>query len=452
MIAHWDSIRDVPAGLGEPGGINGQVQYNNSGFFGGASGFVNDDATGFVGVGTETPYYPLHIQSNSEGIFSASIDNFAEAGWGLGIWIADTSSFHSAIEIYNGGIMNFVVRNSGKVGIGVDPTCKLDVAGKTKTNDFQMTNGASNGFVLQSDASGNASWVNPTTISDGDWTIDGDNMYSGVSGNVGIGTTTPNRMLTISGTTPELQFADTDTITRWHIGQNSGSFNITETGVLNRMTFRPGGNVGIGIDTPTEKLDVVGNGSFTGRVSGADAVDDDEFVTKGQITYEVGDFAQGGVVFWVDETGQHGLVCAKEDQSSGVRWYAGTYGVTRATGDGPFSGELNTAIIISSQVSIGDDGNDYAAQICNDLQITEGGKTYGDWYLPSKEELDLMFQNKATIDATATSNGGSAFASAVYWSSTEDSSNNAWYQHLNLGNQISNNKIFTVRVRAVRAF
>lgn len=40
-------------------------------------------------------------------------------------------------------------------------------------------------------------------------------------------------------------------------------------------------------------------------------------------TYKVGDFAQGGIVFWVDETGQHGLVCAKEDQDggSGLQWY-----------------------------------------------------------------------------------------------------------------------------------
>ncbi|MCF8235703.1 MAG: hypothetical protein K9G67_03375 [Bacteroidales bacterium] len=130
-------------------------------------------------------------------------------------------------------------------------------------------------------------------------------------------------------------------------------------------------------------------------------------------TYSVGDFAQGGIVFWVSETGQHGLVCAKEDQSTGVRWYAGTYGFTRATGNGPFSGELNTSIIISSQVSIGDDGSNYAAQICNDLQVTEGGKTYGDWYLPSKGELNLMYQNKATIAATAGTNGGSGFASVI---------------------------------------
>ena len=114
-------------------------------------------------------------------------------------------------------------------------------------------------------------------------------------------------------------------------------------------------------------------------------------------TYSVGDFAQGGIVFWVDETGQHGLVAAKEDQSTGVRWYAGTYGNTQAKGDGPFSGEANTSIIIAAQVAIGDDGSTYAARICNELQVTEGGKTYGDWYLPSKEELNLMYQNKIKI-------------------------------------------------------
>lgn len=174
--------------------------------------------------------------------------------------------------------------------------------------------------------------------------------------------------------------------------------------------------------------------------------------SSGATTYSVGDFAHGGIVFWVDETGQHGLVCAKEDQSTGVRWYAGTTGVTRATGDGPFSGELNTSIIISSQVSIGDDGSNYAAQICNDLQITEGGKTYGDWYLPSKEELNLMYQNKATIDATAGANGGSGFAGANYWSSTESTNLYAWYQSFVSGYQYGRGKYFEYRVRAVRAF
>lgn len=176
-----------------------------------------------------------------------------------------------------------------------------------------------------------------------------------------------------------------------------------------------------------------------------------ETVTGG--IYSVGDFAQGGIVFWVDETGQHGLVAAKEDQSTGVRWNAGTYGNTQAKGDGPFSGEANTSIIIAAQVAIGDDGSTYAARICNELQVTEGGKTYGDWYLPSKEELNLMYQNKATIDATAGVNGGSGFASAKYWSSTESINNIAWGQNFVNGAQSYDGKEdTTLRVRAVRAF
>jgi len=168
---------------------------------------------------------------------------------------------------------------------------------------------------------------------------------------------------------------------------------------------------------------------------------------------QIGDFAQGGIVFWVDETGQHGLVAAKVDQSTGVRWYAGTNGNTQAKGDGPYAGEANTSIIIAAQVAIGDDGSTYAARICNELQITEGGTTYGDWYLPSKKELDLMYQNRATINATAGANGGSGFVSGYYWSSTESSSNAAWSQNFSDGLQPDNrNKSFNFRVGAVRAF
>ena len=47
----------------------------------------------------------------------------------------------------------------GYVGIGTEtPDTLLTVNGKTKTTDFQMTNGATNGYVLTSDGSGNATW------------------------------------------------------------------------------------------------------------------------------------------------------------------------------------------------------------------------------------------------------------------------------------------------------
>jgi len=170
-------------------------------------------------------------------------------------------------------------------------------------------------------------------------------------------------------------------------------------------------------------------------------------VTK---TYQVGEFVHGGIVFWVDATGQNGLVCAKTDQYAGMRWYAGTSTNTVAYGDGPLSGEMNTAIIIANQ-GYGD-GSTYAARICMELQNTEGGKTYGDWYLPSIQELILMYQNKAVIDVTATANGGSAIATTYYWSSTEFNGDYAFLQDFSDGFQYISEKPYGYYVRAVRAF
>jgi len=71
-------------------------------------------------------------------------------------------------------------------------------------------------------------------------------------------------------------------------------------------------------------------------------------------------------------------------------------------------------------------------------------KNLGDgWRLPTKDELNLLYENKEKI-------GG--FANFYYWSSTEDGSNNAWRQDFNNGYQIPNYKNFTLYVRAVRAF
>jgi len=236
--------------------------------------------------------------------------------------------------------------------------------------------------------------------------------------------------------------------------------HIDSTGVVG-LGFVAGAHT-IDTDTHIDSTGVVGLGFVAGAhtvvtagtnttVTGAGTTASPYVVNaSGVTTYSVGDFAQGGIVFWVDETGQHGLVCAKEDQSTGVRWYAGANTSTMAKGDGPYSGELNTAIIIANQGN--GDGSTYAARICNELQITEGGKTYGNWYLPSIEELRLMNQNKATINTTAAANSGSNFAIATYWSSTELSINNAWYYYFLDGTSRWPTKDNTYRVRAVRAF
>ncbi|MBC8475695.1 MAG: DUF1566 domain-containing protein [Bacteroidetes bacterium] len=65
------------------------------------------------------------------------------------------------------------------------------------------------------------------------------------------------------------------------------------------------------------------------------------------------------------------------------------------------------------------------------------------WRLPTKEELNLLYENKEKI-------GG--FANNNYWSSTEFVFSNAWDQNFNNGNQNYYGKGTSTYVRAVRAF
>jgi hypothetical protein len=160
----------------------------------------------------------------------------------------------------------------------------------------------------------------------------------------------------------------------------------------------------------------------------------------------VGDLRAGGIVFWVNPSdNKHGLVCAIEDQSTGIQWYNGNYTTTGATGIAIGTGSANTTAIIANQ---GATETEYAAGLAR----AYGGGGYTDWFLPSKEELDQMYQNRATINSTATANSGSNFTNSYYWSSTEYDTNFAWRQIFNVGDQSSFYKGFTLSVRPVRAF
>ena len=107
------------------------------------------------------------------------------------------------------------------------------------------------------------------------------------------------------------------------------------------------------------------------------------------------------------------------------------------------AGKANTASIIAAHKAIGDDGSTYAARICNEYSVTVGGVTYGDWYLPSKDELNLLYAQKNVV-------GG--FAGSSYWSSTERDADRVWRKSFSNGNQYFSNKNSNSAVRAIRAF
>jgi hypothetical protein len=153
---------------------------------------------------------------------------------------------------------------------------------------------------------------------------------------------------------------------------------------------------------------------------------------------ELGDTGPaGGIIFYDKGSYSNGwryLEAAPSDQSSGIQW--GGYGTSvGGTSTGIGSGAANTAAIVARLGT----GSSYAARLCADLEL--GG--YDDWFLPSKDELNQMYQQRGVI-------GG--FASDKYWSSSEGSSSYAWGQDFGNGSQGYVYKYVNLRVRACRAF
>jgi hypothetical protein len=159
----------------------------------------------------------------------------------------------------------------------------------------------------------------------------------------------------------------------------------------------------------------------------------------------IGDFKYGGIIFYIDDTEKHGLVCAVTDQSTSAPW--GCYGaITGANGTEVGTGAQNTIDIETICTTEGT-----AADLCANLTLN----TFSDWFLPSKDELNLMYLNKVVINATATENSGVAF-NGWYWSSSEDAESNAniaaYIQYFENGNSGVFDKSNPDRVRSVRAF
>lgn len=159
-------------------------------------------------------------------------------------------------------------------------------------------------------------------------------------------------------------------------------------------------------------------------------------------TYAIGDFVQGGVVFWVSANGKHGKVVSIYDIGP-VAWSNITGTAVGAAAQSNINGAGNSVAITMQSGH-----TNSAARHCVDLAY--GGND--DWYLPSKNELNQVYIKKDSINVTAGANGGEVFTSTFYWSSTEGSGSTAWDQNFSNGVPCNFNKSNHSRVRAIRAF
>jgi len=119
------------------------------------------------------------------------------------------------------------------------------------------------------------------------------------------------------------------------------------------------------------------------------------------------------------------------------------------TGTGIGSGKGNTEALVTAMgdaaYSSWEGGSDttsqYAAKLCADYR--RGGHT--DWFLPSRDELNLMRQNLYL-------NNLGGFSGIDYWSSSEGNEIFAWFQNFYDGDQYDFVRDYESRVRPVRAF
>ncbi len=157
--------------------------------------------------------------------------------------------------------------------------------------------------------------------------------------------------------------------------------------------------------------------------------------------YAIGDTGPaGGIVFYITSDGFHGLEATPEVQLSAPWGCLGT-DINGADGAVVGTGAQNTSKILNGCAEAG-----IAARVAG-AYVLNG---YEDWFLPSKDELNLMYLNIGKGSTTLGNVGG--FADVYYWSSSEISSDIASIQYFGNLIQIGGFKNLKLSMRAVRAF
>ena len=379
--------------------------------------------------------------------------------------IAGTSATTAEFEIYTiaPSVSSFTMSDTAlKIGDTSAVTIVFSQAVVGFASDDDLT--VQNGSLTPMSSSDNITWTGiytPTAeVEDSFNVLALYTNWTDLAGNVGQSATTAN--FTIDTNAPSVTSGATGT----NLAENSGTgqiiYVITASDATGVDSYAISGSdassLSLNTITGVVRLDaypdyeIKPSYSFTVTASDAAGNTSDAATVTFSITdvLEIGQSFGGGIVIYFlsesdpgyDANVLHGLIVAPSDQSNDIGWYRSFIGsVAQDTAFG--TGFANTNLIINS---FGEPTTSYAAGLAR--AYTGGGFT--DWYLPSKDELNILYINQNVI-------GG---FSDVYWSSSDYNRQGAWRQRFNNGNTWSaigsgywdNNRNYGHSVRAVRAF
>ena len=163
--------------------------------------------------------------------------------------------------------------------------------------------------------------------------------------------------------------------------------------------------------------------------------------------YAIGDVGPaGGYIFYENPNhatdGWRYLEAAPFDQNGGATWGCFRRLIEGARGTAVGTGKQNTADMLAACAEPGS-----AAHLCASLRVNG----VGGWFLPSRDELQLMYRNLKSAGIGGF-DSGSLTDNVQYWASSQQTADMAAHiDFADLGRLHGDDKDFPRRVRAIRA-